>query len=73
MVKNDKGNVIWSCCELMTGLHGAEELVSALCNLIHLLSSPWQQGAGSRLHFSLAGSWCLLGRNGRKVPSFQGF
>ena len=24
--------------------------------------------AGSRLHFSLAGSWCLPGRNGRNVP-----
>lgn len=36
--------MIWSCCELMTGLCVAEELVFLLCNCTHLLGSPWQEG-----------------------------
>lgn len=62
--------MIWRC-ELMISLCVAEELVFALCNGTHLLGSPCRRVAGSRLHFSLAGSRHLPGRNARNVPPFQ--
>lgn len=64
--------MIWGCCKLMTGLCSAEELVFPLCNRIHLLGSPWQEGGREQAALFPGRVMVFTGRNGRNVPPFQG-